>query len=116
MTRKRSTSPGDDQAIAARLHGVPRLVLDGGERPLERKTAGLLAYLAVRGESTRSTLAALLWPDSAQDAGRNNLRQALFKLKKAAGCDLVVGADALSLGAGLRCDLGDRPGDEPLLG
>ena len=102
-------------AIAARLHGVPRLVVEAEERPLERKTAGLLAYLAAQGTCSRSTLATLLWPDAAPEGARNNLRQVLFKLKKAAQGDVVVGAEALSLAEGVCCLAGEPAAGETLL-
>ncbi len=51
------------------------------------KGRALLAYLAVNGERPfkRETLAALFWPDLSAKDGRNNLRQALFKLKRLLG-------------------------------
>lgn len=49
------------------------------------KGRALLAYLVMNAERPykRETLAALFWPDSPAKDGRNNLRQALFKLKRA---------------------------------
>lgn len=51
------------------------------------KGRALLAYLAVNQERPyrREALAALLWPDAMVQDGRNNLRQALFKLKQSLG-------------------------------
>ena len=49
-----------DPPPAIRLLGSPQIALGEGSHPLERKAAGLLAYLALHGESTRNTLAALL--------------------------------------------------------
>ena len=98
-----------------RLHGVPRIDAADGSRPLERKTAGLVSYLALRGETSRSSLATLLWPDASPQGARNNLRQALFRLKKAANADVVVGGEALSIRPGLRVDLGEPSRGETLL-
>ncbi len=51
------------------------------------KGRALLAYLAVNQERPyrRETLATLFWPDATVQDGRNNLRQALFKLKQSLG-------------------------------
>lgn len=56
--------------------------LRGLEHPLEpeRKTAALLAYLALEGATPRSRLAGLLWPDGDERRARTNLRQALHRL------------------------------------
>jgi DNA-binding SARP family transcriptional activator/Tfp pilus assembly protein PilF len=79
-------------------------LIDGAKvlRP-ERKTVGVLTYLALEGTTTRSKLAGLLWPDSEEATARNNLAQVLRRLKKATGQELVVGSDLLSLN-GLETD------------
>ena len=46
---------------------------------LERKTAGVLALCAIEGGQSRAKLAQWFWGDAT--TGRNNLRQALFKLR-----------------------------------
>ncbi len=67
-----------------------------GERvALERKAAGLLAYLALEGPTPRGKLAGLLWPDAGDKGSRNNLRQCLYKLRPYTG--LLVGDDPLCL-------------------
>lgn len=74
------------------------------ERP-ERKTAALLAHLALHGASGRAHLAGLLWPDSKRETGRNNLRQLLRRLREATGADVVDGdADTLRLAPDVACD------------
>ncbi|PZA05799.1 MULTISPECIES: BTAD domain-containing putative transcriptional regulator [unclassified Meiothermus] len=62
---------------------------------LERKPAALLAYLALEGPTPRARLAELLWPDLEEKSQRNNLRQVLFRLRRAAG--LFWGSDPLEL-------------------
>lgn len=74
--------------------------------PLERKAAGLLAFLALEGPTRRSRLAGLLWPDSGDTRARTNLRQALARLKRIAD-GIVEGADPLCLPPTIRCDLRD---------
>lgn len=60
-----------------------------GSRPLAlpRKAQALLAYLALAPVTThaRSKLAALLWGDTDDDDARNNLRQVLFRMRRAFG-------------------------------
>ncbi|WP_460414283.1 AfsR/SARP family transcriptional regulator [Thermus oshimai] len=59
-----------------RLLGGASLEVEG--RPplrLERRAAGVLAYLALEGPAPRSRMAGLLWPDSPERTARNNLAQ-----------------------------------------
>ena len=80
------------------LLGVARVVRDGlALEPLDRRSAGLLAVLALDGPTPRSRLAGLLWPDSPEDAARANLRQRLKRLRTALGDELVVPDDILRL-------------------
>lgn len=51
-------------------------------RKLERKDAGLLAYLAIHGKASRTRLAVLLWPDADAALARTNLRQRLMRLRR----------------------------------
>jgi tetratricopeptide (TPR) repeat protein len=80
--------------------------LRGAERSWspERKSAALLAYLALEGPTARSRLAGLLWPEAPEPAARNNLAQAVRRLRVACGADVVVGGDRLALGDLVRCD------------
>lgn len=65
------------------LHGVPSACAsDGQTRPLERKDAGLLAYLAIHGKASRARLAALLWPEAEAALARTNLRQRLMRIRR----------------------------------
>lgn len=100
----------------ARAATQPRIDLLGlpGLRPararpmaLERKTAALLALLAIDGARPRAALAALLWPDATPAQARNSLRQRLFRLQRAAGAEIVAGHDELRLADGIALDLHD---------
>ncbi|GGO38713.1 ATP-binding protein [Deinococcus humi] len=85
--------------------GSPRLTTpEGRVLPLERKTAALLAYLALEGTVPRGLLAELLWPGTPGGAARNNLVHLLRRLKEASGADLVEAGDSLSLNAGVTVD------------
>jgi DNA-binding SARP family transcriptional activator len=101
----------DDRSAAAtgirlRLLAAPSLMrADGTLIALERKDAALLALLAVDGPTPRARAAALLWPDSEPQKARNSLRQRLFRLRRAAGCDVVDDGSALALAGGVQHDL-----------
>jgi DNA-binding SARP family transcriptional activator len=89
-----------------RLLAVPALVRgDGVLIALERKDAALLALLAIDGPTSRSRAAALLWPDAESRKARNSLRQRLFRLRRAAGRDIVDESAALALASGVAHDL-----------
>jgi DNA-binding SARP family transcriptional activator len=93
-----------------RLLAVPALVLPTGDlAALERKDAALLAVLALDGPLPRARAAALLWPDAEPQKARNSLRQRLFRLRRAAGCDVVAEDTALALAPGIDHDLADLP-------
>lgn len=62
------------------------LDVDGGELRLRRKEQALLSYLCLEPHRhDRASLARLLWPDLDASKGRNNLRLALHKVRKACG-------------------------------
>jgi DNA-binding SARP family transcriptional activator len=83
--------------------------LGSGEKVLhlERKTMGVLTYLALEGSTHRSKLAGLLWPDSDEKTARNNLAQVLRRLKKATESTLILGEgeEILSLSSELEADV-----------
>ncbi|HYJ96542.1 MAG TPA: hypothetical protein VEX14_00655, partial [Burkholderiaceae bacterium] len=103
-----------------------RLVLTGpsaalhrtGAAPmaLSRLDAALLAWLALEGSTSRQRLLRLLWPDQESEAARNALRQRLFRLRRAAGADLVQGSEQLALADGVAADVDDAGGGGELLG
>ncbi|MDH5300737.1 MAG: AAA family ATPase [Gammaproteobacteria bacterium] len=65
---------------------------------LERKAAALVAFLALHGPASRSQLAGLLWPDSAEATARNNLSQTMRRLKAQCGdTPLFQTAETLAL-------------------
>lgn len=78
------------------LLGGVRAVRDGivVDRWLTRKTAALLAYLALHpGRHSREVLAEMLWPDAPPETQRHNLRLTLSHLRKALAPDAPVDAD-----------------------
>jgi DNA-binding SARP family transcriptional activator len=81
--------------------------LDDGNRQLkpERRTAAVLTYLVLEGPTSRSKLAGLLWPEVEERRARNNLVQALRRLKKATSVEFATGDDTLKLTEGLEVDI-----------
>lgn len=97
--------------------GPPRLAFpasSGGTKRLERRTAALLAYVALEGPQPRSRMAGLLWPESSEKTARGNLRQLLHRLREAAGFDVLSAAEPLTLAGGVQLDAAS-PGDGELL-
>ncbi len=91
--------------IALELLGGAKLIRSEREPwRLERKTAGALAYLALEGATSRTTLAGLLWPESPESTARNNLRQMLRRSRDAAGAELIAGDDPLALASEVSVD------------
>ena len=96
---------------------------EGTRAELPLLDAAILAWLALEGPTARDRLAQWLWPGSPPGARRNALRQRLFRLKKWAGRDLVVGSGTARLADDLWHDLEEggpvlgnhAPGGSPAL-
>ena len=93
---------------------------DGADIKLDRKSAALLAYLALAGETPRGRLATLLWPDAEESVARNNLAQKLSRLKASTNHALVEGKETLRLAGAVGLDARDlqhawNKGDFPLV-
>ena len=74
-------------------------------RTLERREAALLTLLAIEGPLPRARAAALLWADADRERARSSLRQRLFKLRRAAGTDVIVPDELLRIADGVTHDL-----------
>ena len=85
--------------LALHLLGAPYIECDGALVSLDtRKALALCAYLAVNsGYQARDALAALLWPESDQTAGRGALRRTLSVLNAALeGVGLEIEREAIA--------------------
>jgi DNA-binding SARP family transcriptional activator/predicted ATPase len=74
--------------LEVRLLGQFRVMLDGEVIEIASRPAqSLFAYLILNPgtEHRREKLAGLFWPDSSESNARNNLRQALWRVRKALG-------------------------------
>jgi TolB-like protein/Tfp pilus assembly protein PilF len=93
-----------------RLSLLGRFELTGLDGPVElpsKKLAGLLAYLALAPQpQSREKLAALLWGSHFDAQARQNLRQALFRLRRVLGEDVLIGdGEEIALAPGvIDCD------------
>jgi len=94
----------DGPVLQLWLAGPARLQHGDRALTLERKAAGALAWLALRGPVRRERLADLLWPAAGPEGARNNLRQLIFKLKKAMEAAVIDGQDELRLPSSLRLE------------
>ena len=100
--------PARNEVAAIRLLLASELLVQperGAASPLIGKDGALLAWLAIEGPTSRERMARLLWPESDDEAARNALRQRIFKLRKVAGGEIVVGRTTLALAAGIAHDL-----------
>jgi DNA-binding SARP family transcriptional activator len=84
------------------LLGAPRLIGVGLAVPLDRKLAGVLAYLALEGATPRAVLAELLWANVTPDKARQSLRQALQRVQPLSG--VFASSDPLRLEANIAVD------------
>ena len=66
---------------------------DSSFTPLNRRDALVIAYLALRGATTRDELAEKLWPDIEPEHQSNNLRALLFKMRRRIGEDALQEKD-----------------------
>jgi len=99
--------PTDHPAAHVRLLGDPALLgSDGRVRALERRSAGLLALVALEPGVTRARAATLLWPES--DDPRQALRQQIARFRRSLGIALVEGEDALFIAEGVAVDALDE--------
>ena len=72
--------------LSLSFFGAPLLALNNTPviAPLTVKAQALLAYVAIEADRPhrREALAAMFWPDLAEEAARNNLRQTLHQLRQ----------------------------------
>lgn len=55
-----------------------------------RKIEAIFYYLVVNKEAAREELSVLLWPDASAQAGRKNIRNAIYYIKKSLDMDIVI--------------------------
>jgi DNA-binding SARP family transcriptional activator/tetratricopeptide (TPR) repeat protein len=73
------------------LLDTPTVLLD--HQPIKlpyRKAEAAFYYLAVRKKASRTELMTLLWGDFPEETARKNLRNALYKIRKVFGQDVIL--------------------------
>lgn len=90
--------------IQLRLLGPPQLQTPSKTLAPDRRTAGVLAYLALEGTVHKYRLAGWLWPESGEEAAKNNMRQLLRRLRLNVG-DIITGDDHIALPPDLEADV-----------
>lgn len=103
-----TTAPSPRPPWRLQLLGEPALSGGPDGRPalrLEPRDAAVLARLALDGPQPRLRLAAWLWPQADDARARGNLRQRLFRLRRAGVGELVQGDAMLQLAQPLQHDL-----------
>ncbi|MFC5599307.1 ATP-binding protein [Deinococcus cellulosilyticus] len=85
--------------------GTVNLCSGHHQRPLDRRTALLLAYLALEGKAHKHRLAGMLWPDSGEVTARANMRQLLRRLRVGLGASVVDGTVHLHLTDAVQVDV-----------
>ncbi|GAB6084964.1 AAA family ATPase [Alkaliphilus crotonatoxidans] len=77
--------------IEVKLFQIPMVYY--GQRPISfpyRRAEALFYYLVVKGRATREELMGLLWEEQSEKAARKNLRDTLYKIRRAFGADVVI--------------------------
>jgi DNA-binding SARP family transcriptional activator len=87
-----------------RLLGPPQFQTPSRTLAPDRRTAGVLAYLALEGKAHKYRLAGWLWPDSGEESAKNNMRQLLRRLRLGAG-EVVKGEDHIELVSDVEVDV-----------
>lgn len=103
-----TASTDNEVPVPLRLHllGAPHIALPNGTaHALERRSAALLALLALNGATPRAKAAALVWPEADDAHANNSLRQRIFKLRQICGRDVIVTDKSISLAHDIAHDL-----------
>lgn len=77
--------------IKVQLFGPPSVTKD--DQPVIfpfKKAEALFYYLLIRKQATRDELATLLWTEENEEKAKKNLRNALYKIKKAFGSKIII--------------------------
>lgn len=98
-------APVGSQPVRLRLLGGWRLdgVADPACIPLTVRR--LVAFLGLRGPTSREELATALWPEATEAHAHGSLRTALWRLRTRHGGLVESGPEAADVGAGVRVDV-----------
>ena len=97
---------GDGEPWRLQVLGPPALIQPNGAAVrLEGPGLALVTYLALEGPASRSRVARLLWPDTPERAGRNNLVHLIRRVNRLTGEGLVVADDRVRLSPRIAVDV-----------
>lgn len=91
--RKKNKKWGSIDMTLIQVHfmGKPLITVGGREIHIQqKKVQALFLYILFNTNCTRDELAAMFWCDSADDEARRNLRNGLYRLKKAVGDGIIT--------------------------
>lgn len=92
----RSRAPGHHRFHLRLLDGFS-LEQDGGALRTPHSVRRLVAFLGVRGRSSRAEIAGTLWPDVPETRAQASLRTVLWRLHRLTASPLVSGQESLEL-------------------
>jgi DNA-binding SARP family transcriptional activator len=95
------------EAGAIHLRLLDGFRLERCERPIATPQAScrLLAFLGIRGRSSRSEVAGHLWPEAPESKANASLRTVLWRLRQTSDEQLVIGGQVLALAPGVAVDV-----------
>ncbi|AOT69939.1 AAA family ATPase [Geosporobacter ferrireducens] len=77
--------------IQVKLFSTPTITQNGEIVFLPfRKAEALFYYLLVHQQATRDELVGLLWPEAGEETAKKNLRQAMYKIRKAFDAEVII--------------------------
>ncbi|WP_374198040.1 BTAD domain-containing putative transcriptional regulator [Micromonospora sp. PLK6-60] len=93
--------------VHLRLLGGFRLLRGSTPVAVPRGLQRVIALIGLRPGATRSNLAGLLWPDTAEERALASLRTALWRLRQDPCCPISVAGDTVRLDPVVRLDVDD---------
>ncbi|MGB3366788.1 MAG: tetratricopeptide repeat protein [Acidaminobacteraceae bacterium] len=77
--------------LEVKLLGIPEIKLDNNIVNIPYKKAeAVFYYLLVNKTATRDEIVNLLWGDVSEEVARKNLRNAIYRIKKALGIEIII--------------------------
>ncbi len=111
MTAAVSVSNRSGECIAARLNlrllGGFRLEYEGVDIAIAAHGQRLLAFLGVRGRTSRYLVAGTLWADATEERAKGSLRSTVWRLRRTQLPLVVSHGDTLELAPEVHVDVGD---------
>jgi DNA-binding SARP family transcriptional activator len=101
----RPVAHGDGHQIRLSLLDGFSLEQDGRPLSMPPSTRRVVAFLGVRGRSSRAEIAGTLWPEVSEAKAHASMRSALWRLRRLTNRPAVVGREVLSLAATIDVDV-----------